>query len=137
MGSTAVPGLVAKPIIDIIVLVDSLEAARPSIPALEALGFIHRADYSDTTKILLMKRRAEDQSRSHHLHVHEHEAEVRRHLVFRDCLRADNALRDAYADLKLDLADRFRDDRMAYSRHKTAFVDAVVRAAGGSDRRVP
>ena len=126
-----------SPIIDIIVLVDSLEAARPSIPPLEALGFIHRADYSDTTKILLMKRRAEDQSRSHHVHIHEHEAEVRRHLVFRDQLRADSALRDAYADLKLELAGRFRDDRVAYSRHKTAFVDAVVQAAGGSDRRVP
>lgn len=136
MGSTAVPGLVAKPIIDIIVLVDDLAAALLSVPALEAVGFIHRTDYADKTKIFLMKHHA-DQRRSHHLHIHEHAEEVRRHLVFRDQLRADATLRDAYADLKLDLAGRFRDDRMAYSRHKTAFVDAVVRAAGGSDRQVP
>ncbi|WP_332701604.1 GrpB family protein [Devosia sp.] len=136
MGSTSIPGLPAKPIIDIIVLVADLEVARGVIPALEAAGFEYRADYADKTKIFLMKRADSDGSRTHHLHIHEHADEVRRHLLFRDALRADDHLRDAYRDLKQELALRYRDDRIAYSRHKTAFIDRLVLGMGGPARRV-
>lgn len=136
MGSTSIPGLPAKPIIDIIALVADLDRAREAIPAMEALGFQYRADYADRTKLFLMKRDAESGSRTHHLHIHDHADEVRRHLLFRDALRADDRLRDAYRDLKQGLVLRFRDDRMAYSRNKTAFVDAVVLGMGGPARRV-
>lgn len=135
MGSTAIPGLPAKPIIDIIVLVDDLDAARAAIPPLVALGYQYRDDHADTTKLFLMKL-SPDGLRTHHLHLHDDAGEVRRHLIFRDALRADPALRDAYRDLKIDLATRYRDDRMAYSTGKTAFVDAVVASAGGPARRV-
>ena len=136
MGSTAVSGLVAKPIIDIIVLVDALETVRPDIAALEAIGFLHRADYADGTKLVLVKYAADGQ-RSHHLHVHEDAEEVRRHVLFRDLLRSAPEVRAAYAALKLELAERYRDDRMAYSRHKTAFIDEAVATHGGPMRRVP
>lgn len=136
MGSTSVPGLVAKPIIDIIVLVDALDAVRPDSVALEAIGFLHRADYADPTKLVFMKYAADGQ-RTHHLHVHEDAEEVRRHVLFRDLLRSDPEVRAAYGALKLELAARYRDDRMAYSRHKTGFIDAVVAAHGGPKRRVP
>lgn len=136
MGSTAIPGLPAKPIIDIIALVDDLDAAQDCIAALEAAGFEYRADYTDKTKIFLMKRDARDGRRTHHLHIHDDGDEVRRHLMFRDALRGDDALRNAYRDLKQDLAARHRDDRMAYSRHKTAFIDTVVQDMGGPARRV-
>lgn len=136
MGSTSIPGLPAKPIIDIIALVDDLDAAQGCIPALEAAGWQYRADYTDKTKIFLMKRDAGDGHRTHHLHIHDNGDEVHRHLLFRDALRADDALRDAYRDLKQDLAERHRDDRMAYSRHKTAFIDGVVQHLSGPARRV-
>lgn len=136
MGSTAVQGLPAKPIIDIIALVDGLASGHRAAPALAAVGFVHRADYADGTKLLFMKRHPQSQLRTHHLHVHADVGEVRRHLLFRDQLRADSAVRDAYRDLKQDLSVRFRDDREAYSRHKTAFVDAVVESLGGPARRV-
>lgn len=136
MGSTAVPGLPAKPIIDIIILVDHLDAGLKALPALERVGFVHRADYADPTKLFLMKRAADDGRRTHHLHIHDNAEEVRRHLLFRDALRADARLRDAYRDLKLALASRYRDDRMAYSRHKTAFIDTLVASHGGPARRV-
>jgi GrpB-like predicted nucleotidyltransferase (UPF0157 family) len=136
MGSTSIPGLPAKPIIDIIVLVADLEAARLAIPALEAAGFEYRADYADKTKLFLMKRDAGDGRRTHHLHIHDHAGEVRRHLIFRDALRADDGLRDAYRDLKQELAQLYRDDRVAYSRHKTAFIDRLVFERGGPPRRV-
>lgn len=136
MGSTAVPGLPAKSIIDIIVLVDHLEAGRAAIAGLEAIGFRYRADHADTTKIFLMKSDPVDGRRTHHLHIHDDADEVRRHLMFRDALRADDALRNAYRDLKVDLASRYRDDRMAYSRNKTAFIDNLVLSLGGPARRV-
>lgn len=136
IGSTSVPGLSAKPIIDIIVLVDDLETGSRCIPALEHAGFQYRADYADKTKFFLMKRHPEDGRPTHHLHIHEDADEVHRHLLFRDALRADAALRDAHSDLKQELAERHRDDRMAYSRHKTAFIDDVIRAMNGPPRRV-
>ena len=136
MGSTAIPGLPAKPIIDMIVLVEDLQQGHAAAVALEVAGFVYRADYADTTKLLFMKRDAGDGRRTHHLHVHEDADEVSRHLIFRDALRDDDTLRDAYRDLKQALALRFRDDRMAYSRYKTAFVDQVVRDHGGPARRV-
>lgn len=134
MGSTAVPGLVAKPIIDIIVLVDDLEGARPAIPALVAAGYVHRDDFPMPDRIFLMRLDAETGLRTHQLHIHGNEAEVQRHLIFRDRLRSDRAVRDAYAALKRDLAQRHGDDRQAYSQHKTAFIDAIVAESGGADR---
>ena len=136
IGSTAIPGLPAKPIIDMIVLVVDLEVGRASVPALEAKGFEYRADYADKTKLFLMKRHPESGLRTHHLHIHYNEDEVRRHLLFRDALRADDQARDAYRDLKQALAVRYRDDRMAYSRHKTAFIDQLIFSLGGPARRV-
>lgn len=134
MGSTAVPGIVAKPIIDIIVLVEP-GTVRAAVPALEASGYTYRADASNERHSFLRRHRPADQRRTHHLHIHDDPDEVRRHLVFRDRLRAKPAVRDAYVALKRDLADRYRDDRLAYSKAKTAFVDAIVAAANGPARR--
>lgn len=137
MGSTSVPGLPAKPIIDIIALVPDLNVAHMAIPALQTVGFEYRADYPDKTKVFLMKCSVIDGTRTAHLHLHDDADEVRRHLLFRDALREDDQLRDAYRDLKRELASRYRDDRVAYSRHKTAFIDRLVLGRGGPARRVP
>jgi len=136
IGSTAVPGLLAKPIIDIIVLVGNLRSGKDCTPALEQAGYQYRPDYIDQTKLFLRKLDPVNGRRTHHLHIHDNAKEVHRHLLFRDALRADGALRDPYSRLKQDLAQRYRDDRMAYSRHKTAFIDSVVLARNGPPRRV-
>ena len=136
MGSTAIPGLPAKPIIDIIVLVDDLEASRADIPALEATGYSFWAANPDKTKLYLAKGLPPAPQRTHHLHIHDDVDEVQRHLIFRDHLRAHPDVRDAYLALKRDLAARFRDDREAYSTNKTAFVDDLVAFLGGPPRRV-
>ena len=137
MGSTAIPGLPAKPIIDIIVLVDDLEAARPAIGPLEATGYSFWADNPDKTKFYLAKGLPPAPRRTHHLHIHDDEAEVERHLIFRDHLRANPSARDAYLALKEDLAARYRDDREAYSKGKTAFIDSLVASLGGPSRHTP
>jgi GrpB-like predicted nucleotidyltransferase (UPF0157 family) len=133
MGSTSIPGLPAKPIIDVIVLVDDLEAARDAIPALEATGYSFWADNPDTTKLFLVKGLPPAPRRTHHLHIYENADEVARHLIFRDRLRAKPQLRDAYLALKTDLASRFRNDREAYTNHKADFINDVVRSAGRTD----
>lgn len=137
MESTAIPGLPAKPIIDIIVLVDDLEAARPALPALEATGYSFWAANPDKCKFYLAKGLPPAPHRTHHLHIHADEAEVRRHLIFRDHLRANPQAVADYLSLKADLATRFRDDREAYSRGKTAFIDTLVDRLGGPARAVP
>jgi GrpB-like predicted nucleotidyltransferase (UPF0157 family) len=135
MGSTAVPGLPAKPVIDIIVLVDDLEQGRAAIPALEAVGYSFWADNPDKSKLFLAKGLPPAPRRTHNLHIYADADEVRRHLLFRDHLRSNTAARDAYLAVKQDLARRFRDDREAYTEGKTAFIDAIVAKLEGPSRR--
>jgi len=136
IGSTAIEGLAAKPIIDILIHVEDRALALACVPAIEALGYANVPNYIDPNRVVLIKRGA-DGERTHHVHVHSDAEEVRRHLMFRDRLRADPAALNAYAALKQDLAQRFADDRAAYSKHKTAFIDALVLGMGGPARKTP
>ena len=137
MGSTSIPGLAAKSVIDIIALVRDLDDAHRAVPALEATGYRFWRDNPDKTKLYLVKGLPPAPRRTHHLHIYDHEPEVRRHLIFRDHLRANPDALAAYLALKRDLADRFRDDREAYSKQKTGFIDDLVLSLGGPPRRVP
>ena len=134
IGSTAVPGLMSKPVIDIIVLLADMEPAREAMPQLERIGYEFRPEVSNPARLFL-RRVGADGVRTHHLHIHTDHDDVRRHLLFRDRLRADQATRRDYEALKRDLAIRHADDREAYAKGKDDFVDAVVRAAGGAERR--
>ena len=137
IGSTAVPGLPAKPVIDVIVLVPDRDDGLAALPALEAGGYSYWRDNPDKTKLFLVRGLPPAPRRTHHLHIHADRREVDRHLAFRDALRRDPVLRDQYAALKRDLAERFRRDRDAYSDAKTAFVDDVVSSYGGPARVHP
>jgi GrpB-like predicted nucleotidyltransferase (UPF0157 family) len=134
MGSTSVPGLAAKPIIDLIVLVDDLNSARTAVPALEAAGYSFWADNPDKTKLYLVKGLPPAPRRTHHLHIYDDEAEVRHHLIFRDRLRESPDALEAYLALKRDLATRFRDDREAYSEGKNQFIDDLLSSLNGPKR---
>jgi len=124
VGSTAVPGLAAKPILDL--AAGRARASSPAlyVPVLESAGYVYRGDGGLPGREFF--RRGE--LRSHHLHLVELEGEHwRRYVAFRDALRLDASLRDDYAALKQQLAARFPRDREAYIEGKTAFVGAVVR----------
>ncbi len=124
IGSTAVPGLPAKPIVDIMVAVRRLEDAIACIPPLRRLGYLF-VDYPQNTDRRFFKK---GKPRTHHLHIVEAGSDsLRRHLAFRDALRADPALCRAYAALKRDLANRFQTDRAAYTENKTAFIERALR----------
>jgi GrpB-like predicted nucleotidyltransferase (UPF0157 family) len=135
-GPTAVPGLAAKPIIDIQVSVAALQPARVYAAPLEELGYTH-LPHADDARCPFFRRPAV-WPHTHHIHVVEAGGdEERRTLAFRDFLREHTEVAEEYARLKLrlaavsDAADP--ESREAYARGKTEFVDRVIarsRAAG-------
>lgn len=127
VGSTAVPGLAAKPILDIMVSVPGLREADRCIRPLEGLGYEYRGEAGIPGRLFFRKGAAR---RTHHLHLTEFESEFwERHLLFRDYLRVHPETAAEYARLKYRLAERFREDRAAYTEAKTEFISEVVRRA--------
>jgi GrpB-like predicted nucleotidyltransferase (UPF0157 family) len=128
IGSTAVPGLPAKPVIDIMAAVQDLAASRPAIAALSPLSYCY-FDYKGEVMHWLCK--PSDLERTHHLHLVPFASPLwRERLAFRDALRRDPALRAAYRDLKLGLAADHRDDREAYTEAKTGFIQQALASTG-------
>ena len=124
IGSTAVPGLDAKPIIDILVGVGDLEASRACFEPLAELDYLYAPYLPEAMHWLCKPNPAQ---RTHHLHLVPTGSErYREELAFRDRLRADPATAEEYASLKHSLADRFRNDREAYTDAKETFIQAVV-----------
>lgn len=133
VGSTAVPGLEAKPVIDIQVSVVALDRHADDAAALASLGYLH-VPLGDFDAFYPFFQRPHRWPCTHHVHLCVSGGEQeRRHLVFRDRLRADAALAAAYADLKRRLA-RAHDgatpeSRERYSLAKSAFVQSALSAA--------
>jgi GrpB-like predicted nucleotidyltransferase (UPF0157 family) len=127
IGSTSVPGLAAKPIIDIQVSVatfDPLEAFRTP---LERLGYIYRADNPERTKRYF---REPPGRRRTHVHVRRAGSFSEQWaLLFRDYLRAHREVAVEYAAVKTRLAIQFRDDRHAYTEAKGPFMWEIIRRA--------
>jgi GrpB-like predicted nucleotidyltransferase (UPF0157 family) len=124
VGSTAVPGLAAKPTIDIQVSVEEMAPREPFVTALEGLGYEFVADPTDAEHEYFKKEM--DGVRTHQIHVCPVGSDwERRHLAFRDHLRAhpDDAAR--YADLKRRLATEHPNDILAYIDAKEPFVREV------------
>lgn len=127
VGSTAIPGLAAKPILDVIVGVTDLAASLDLIPALDGLGFLYRGQDDVPDRHFL--RRGTGDIVTHHLSLAEPDSNyVRVTLAFRDALRADRQLAAAYEAIKHDLASRYPNDRESYINGKTAFVKGVLRS---------
>lgn len=132
-GSTAIPGLVAKPVIDILVAVPSVEAARAvAVAPMEALGYAFWADNPKRDRLFFVKGLPPAAPhRTHHVHMMERDGELWRRLGFRDYLRAHPEEAARYAALKRELAARHREDREAYTAAKAAYVEAVLALSRG------
>lgn len=131
-GSTAVPGLAAKPIIDIQISVARLHPIESFAPPLVELGYVHVQ--SDDDARCPFFHRPRKWPHTHHVHVVEAGgAEERRTLAFRDYLRAHPAAAREYEDLKRHLAETHRgadaESREAYAIAKSAFVERVLALA--------
>ena len=123
IGSTAVPGLPAKPVIDLMALVQDLDA--PIAALVERGGYQYPEAFNATLSHRRWLCRPTATYRTHHLHLVDEPAELARHLRFRDRLRASATLRDEYALLKRKLTQRLGGDREAYSEAKSAFIQRV------------
>lgn len=125
-GSTAVPGLPAKPIIDIL-LGASSQHWPVLIEALKGLAYVHWQDNPNPDREFLVKGMPPfGVRRTHHIHICEIESPLWQRLLFRDYLRQHTADRIAYADLKERLAAEYPDDREAYTRGKDALVAEIM-----------
>lgn len=130
-GSTAIPGLAAKPIIDILIAVSSIEEAREQTPALmEELGYAFWADNPKRDRLFFVKGLPPSApQRTHHVHMTELDGDMWRRLLFRDFLRDHSEEAGRYGALKQDLAARFQSDREAYTDAKSAYVDQIMAKA--------
>jgi GrpB-like predicted nucleotidyltransferase (UPF0157 family) len=133
VGSTSVPGLAAKPIVDMMLGVSRLAEIEKRIPALEADGWEYVARHERVLPERRYFARPVPRPRTHHLHAVEIDSAFwRDHLAFRDHLRAHPGDAAAYAELKRALATRHGRDREAYTEAKTDFVRSVLARAGAS-----
>jgi GrpB-like predicted nucleotidyltransferase (UPF0157 family) len=131
-GSTAVPGLAAKPIIDILVAVRSLAEAREmAIEPLQRLGCVFWAENPKTDRMFFVKGMPPyGERRTHHLHITEPNGEPwLLCLPFRDYLRAHPEETRRYERLKREFAARHRTDREAYGAAKTDYVEEILAKA--------
>jgi GrpB-like predicted nucleotidyltransferase (UPF0157 family) len=129
VGSTAVPDLAAKPIVDIDVLLASEAMLPTAIERLASLGYIHQGDLGVPEREAF---RAPAKDPPHHLYVCPPcSAEFRRHVAFRDYLRSHPKDAKIYADLKRALAEQFRNDRPRYNTAKGEFVSELTSRAIG------
>jgi GrpB-like predicted nucleotidyltransferase (UPF0157 family) len=128
IGSTSVPGLSAKPIIDILVTVASLGPVDPYIEKLSSLGYTFFPVLGNAERYAFGK----GIPHTHHLHIVEHGGEGHiLPLAFRDYLRTHPEAAQQYDALKRVLADRFHHDRQAYNQAKTDFIRSIETRARG------
>lgn len=127
IGSTAVPGLAAKPVIDIMAAVGTLEESSDAIPALRSLDYLY-APYR--SEVMHWFCKPHPSSRTHHLHLVPYRSAVWTECIaFRNRLREDRNVAAQYSALKRSLAATFEHDREGYTEGKSAFVAGIVGAA--------
>jgi GrpB-like predicted nucleotidyltransferase (UPF0157 family) len=127
VGSTAVPALGAKPIVDILIGAPTLAEIEARIPAIEMLGYRYAPEHEAALPERHYFARPARHPRLYHVHAVRADSRFHReHLAFRDALRADAALAARYLTLKRALAARHGRDREGYTDAKAAFIRAVV-----------
>jgi GrpB-like predicted nucleotidyltransferase (UPF0157 family) len=129
IGSTSVPGIKAKPILDFVIEVEILDDFIQSAEVLEELNYVSKGEYGIPGRQFFTKDT--DGERSHHLHVFQQgHPDIERHLVFRDFLRANPGAAHEYEIIKEKLAKRFPKESSSYTEAKSDFIlsmDEVAR----------
>jgi GrpB-like predicted nucleotidyltransferase (UPF0157 family) len=126
MGSTAVPGLAAKPIIDIMLGIRTLGEAPALYGPLAAIGWEYAPEFEAIIPERRFFRKGPESLRTHHLHMVEFGDEFWvRHLLFRDYLRRHSEVAKEYEQLKRELARQYANDRAGYTEAKTDFIRRV------------
>ncbi len=127
VGSTSIPGLAAKPVIDMLAVLDRHDDGLACVAPLLSLGYEYRGANGLAGRHYFSKGRPH----SHHLHMlAQGHPEIARLIGFRDHLRANPAEAAAYEALKRDLALQYGEDRRCYTDAKSAFCKRIMRTAG-------
>ncbi len=127
VGSTSVPGLIAKPVIDIMFGVKTLELSRPAIEIVVKHGYVYFPYKED---VMHWFCKPSDVLRIHHLYLIPYQSRLwNERIQFRNLLRSDKDVANDYSRLKRQLADRYRDDREAYTREKGPFIQNLLKRA--------
>lgn len=128
VGSTAIPGILAKPIIDIALIVHSLKKARRYEEKLKEIDYIIKKD--DARKERLFFTKGPEKKRTHYLHVGQCGSGYAEEMIlFRDYLRQHKNIAEKYSDLKKNLAKKYFNKRELYSVGKSEFVKKIIRTA--------
>jgi GrpB-like predicted nucleotidyltransferase (UPF0157 family) len=129
VGSTAIPGMVAKPILDIGIAVTDFEEARTLVAPIGGLGYQYRGEFGIPRRHYFVK----GNPRTHHIHMVEISSrDWKNQLFFRDTLIQRPELAQEYVHLKNDLARRYAADRDAYLEGKAPFIERVLAMAGSA-----
>lgn len=134
VGSTSVPGLYAKPIVDIAIVVSTPDQSKKAISALEELGYEHRGDLGIKGRAAF--RRPQD-SPKHNLYVElENSLSLKNHLLLKKHLLENADARDQYSNLKLRLARKYSDSIDLYIEGKTSLIVSFLKLQGVTDAEV-
>jgi len=124
IGSTAIPGIVAKPIVDILVEVKNLDNVNQFNPGMKQLGYIAKGEFGIAGRRFFIKGTELD--RTHHVHIYEvGDVEVARHINFRDYLMLHPNVAVEYSHLKEKLAEKYPNDIDAYMHEKNKFIENI------------
>ncbi len=134
VGSTAIPGLCAKPCLDIDLVIEDYSDFQAVIDGLSDLGYRHQGDLGISGREAFKRidnkvpwDSTESKKMDHHLYVcPKGSDELKRHIAFRDHLKENPELKEEYGKLKKRLVSKYRRDRQAYTEAKTKFIERVL-----------
>lgn len=123
IGSTAVPGLAAKPVIDMLLGLSQIPPLSMQVSSLEAIGYSYHGEFGIPGRYYFCK----GMPRTHQLHAVLTDGEFwKRHILFRDFLRNNPEAAQRYATLKRQLAQEFECDRTSYTNSKTSLIEQLL-----------
>lgn len=134
VGSTAIAGLKAKPVLDLMVAIPSLSDWKEYEAGLQKLGYQFRTDFQARQGNILFVKGPED-NRTHYLKLTEFNSDFwNEHVLFRDFLIAHPESRQEYEELKMALLEKYHGDRVPYTEGKAAFIAKILKLAGYTGR---
>lgn len=129
MGSTAIPTIYAKPVIDLLLVVQDLAALDEKQPMMEAMGYVALGEFGIPGR-RYFRRDNEFGDRTHQVHAYENGSpQIERHLAFRDYMIDNPDVAQEYSNLKRELAAKYPDNSEAYMDGKDEFIKEIDRRA--------